>query len=184
MNAHRDRRTGGTLNPLPVGDTLADGPLEEDDAVSEADQHVANLLGHGEDVTVLGTVRVVDLGDAGAAVVEIDQDGVSVAVTPPGLGAPESGCADITLDRAAVAATVPMGMGREIDRWAAVVAAASARAAFRLGIEYVSARKVFGRTLAEFQNTRFRLAELSAAVATTRPQHSRGYSAMACAWMA
>lgn len=48
----------------------------------------------------------------------------------------------------------------------AVTAAAAARSALCPRIEYVGVRKVFGRPLAEFENTWFRLAELSATMAT------------------
>jgi hypothetical protein len=46
-------------------------------------------------------------------------------------------------------------------------AAAATRSTFVLGIEYLSARKAFEHQLAEVANIRFRLAELSAATATT-----------------
>ena len=46
-----------------------------------------------------------------------------------------------------------------------MLALASARTATALAVDYVHARKVFGRPLAEFENTRFRLAELWAELA-------------------
>jgi acyl-CoA dehydrogenase len=55
---------------------------------------------------------------------------------------------------------------RDLDLWFAVLALASARTATALAVDYVHARKVFGRPLAEFENTRFRLAELWAELAS------------------
>ncbi|MGD9603861.1 MAG: acyl-CoA dehydrogenase family protein [Gammaproteobacteria bacterium] len=50
----------------------------------------------------------------------------------------------------------------------AIRAVASAEAALRWTLEYVSERAMFGRTLADFQNTRFELAALHAEVVTQR----------------
>jgi acyl-CoA dehydrogenase len=55
---------------------------------------------------------------------------------------------------------------RDVDLWLAVVAVAGARRGIGLAHEYVSTRRVFGRPLAEFENTRLRLAELWAELAT------------------
>lgn len=115
----------------------------------------------------IADLLLVDLGGADVVAVEIDQPGVRIAVTGPMLAGREAGVADVILDGAAIGAHIARGAGRELDLWFAVTATAAARTALGLGTEYVSARKVFGRPLAEFENTRFRLAELSAATTTT-----------------
>lgn len=55
-----------------------------------------------------------------------------------------------------------------IDLWDAVVSVGAARAAFELTVDYVQDRAVFGRKLATFENTRFRLAEVGAELAAVR----------------
>jgi acyl-CoA dehydrogenase len=115
----------------------------------------------------IADLLLVDLGGADVVAVEIDQPGLRIAVTGPTLAGREAGVADVILDGAVIGAHISRAAGRELDLWFAVTAAAAARAALGLGIEYVGARRVFGRRLAEFENTRFRLAELSAATATT-----------------
>jgi acyl-CoA dehydrogenase len=84
------------------------------------------------------------------------------------LGGRESSTADLrvtaTLDR--VPSVDDRGdFQRDLSIWSAVVAVAGARAALGLTLEYVAERKVFGRPVAEFENTRFRLAELAAELA-------------------
>lgn len=135
------------------------------DLTTTPDRHVSGRLSHIPGAR-LADLLLVDLGGAGAAVIEIDQPGVSVSVVPSALTAPEAGVADVVLDDAQVAALLPRSFRRELDLWVAVTARAAAAGAMDLGIEYVQARKVFGKPLATFENTRFRLAELSAELIT------------------
>jgi acyl-CoA dehydrogenase len=86
------------------------------------------------------------------------------------LGGSEAAVADI-----AVAPDVLAGEGHSaarlqlaLDLWAGVVSLGAAQAAFDLTIDYVQERAVFGRKLATFENTRFRLAELGAEIAAAR----------------
>lgn len=53
---------------------------------------------------------------------------------------------------------------RDFDLWAAVTAMAGAQSALAMTISYVGDREVFGAPLAGFENTRHRLAEISARV--------------------
>lgn len=103
----------------------------------------------------------------GIALVPLDQPGVTVTPIDQNLAGRDAGLADVTLGdvgtRVDLAATT--ALHRDLDLWFAVLALASARAAMTLALDYVQARKVFGRPLAEFENTRFRLAELRAELA-------------------
>ncbi|WP_182379298.1 acyl-CoA dehydrogenase family protein [Nocardioides sp. WS12] len=60
------------------------------------------------------------------------------------------------------------GLRTALDLWSGVVSVAAARAAFDLTVDYVQERAVFGRKLATFENTRFRLAELGAELTAAR----------------
>ncbi|MCV7102789.1 acyl-CoA dehydrogenase family protein [Mycobacterium palustre] len=101
------------------------------------------------------------------ALVALDQPGVTITPTKPYLAGRDAGMADVTLgDTVTDADFASTGaLHRDLDLWFAVLALASARTALALAVEYVHARKVFGRPLAEFENTRFRLAELWAEIA-------------------
>jgi acyl-CoA dehydrogenase len=89
------------------------------------------------------------------------------------LGGLEAGTADVRFTRAALD-TGPVTkdesheFGRDLDLWTAVVAAAGAQQALELAVTYVGDRKVFGRPLAEFENTRLRLGEVAAEIMTVR----------------
>jgi acyl-CoA dehydrogenase len=121
----------------------------------------------------LADLLFVDLGEElpGIAVIAVEQPGVTVTPVAANLAGDDAALADVSLNGVGVNAVVPASEGfrRDLDLWFAVIALAGARAAVALALEYVHARKVFGRPLAEFENTRFRLAELSAelAAATT-----------------
>jgi acyl-CoA dehydrogenase len=106
----------------------------------------------------------------GVAIVSTDQPGVHVTPVAGSIAAPDAGSADVTLDGIHSGDMLPSGAFHlDIDLWLAVTALEAARTAVSLAVDYVHSRKVFGRPLAEFENTRFRLAELSAelAMATT-----------------
>lgn len=97
--------------------------------------------------------------------------GVAVDKRSPGLAGVDAGCADLDctgVDQA-TCASVPQrtaALLRDVDLWLAVVALAAARRAIGLALDYASSRKVFGTVLADFENTRLRLAELAAEVAS------------------
>lgn len=101
---------------------------------------------------------------AGVALVETAHPGIRVTPATGNLGAPDAGVADVEFDAVPLASTtvVPASLRHYLDLWFAVLALAGARTAIALAVDYVRSRKVFGRSLAEFENTRFRLAELSA----------------------
>ena len=60
------------------------------------------------------------------------------------------------------------GLLAAVDLWDAIVSVGAARAAFDLTVAYVQDRAVFGRKLATFENTRFRLAEVGAELTAAR----------------
>ena len=145
----------------------------------------------GESLTIGGTVDgVTGAASAGLLVLAVQDNGVDrlVLVDPSAdgvehqpvrdsLAARDAGQADLRFDEVSLAATAVIGSGsvdpldqvrRDLDLWSAVVGVAAARAVLRLTLDYVHERKVFGRPLAEFENTRHRLAELSAGIATAQ----------------
>lgn len=137
-------------------------------------------LGSGELIAVpapatLSGVAAARIADAllvrrdgdGISLVALDQPGVTVTPIDGNLAGRDASLADVTLREVEEIAVVgsPTALRRDLDLWFAVLALASARTAMALAVDYVHARKVFGRPLAEFENTRFRLAELSAELA-------------------
>jgi acyl-CoA dehydrogenase len=134
----------------------------------------ASLTVHDERLTgtlpavpcaLIADVVLVD-SPAGVAVVETAHPGIRVTPGVGNLGAPDAGVADVEFDAVPLASTAvqPASLRHHLDLWYAVLALAGARAAVALAADYVRSRKVFGRPLAEFENTRFRLAELSAEI--------------------
>jgi acyl-CoA dehydrogenase len=137
-------------------------------------------LGAGQLIAVpapgtLSSVAAARIADAllvqndsdGVALVPLDRPGVTVTPVDENLAGRDAGLADVTLgdvDPSTELAALP-ALHRDLDLWFAVLAQASARTALALAVDYVQARKVFGRPLAEFENTRFRLAELWAELA-------------------
>jgi acyl-CoA dehydrogenase len=103
----------------------------------------------------------------GVALIPLDRPGVTITPIDAILAGRDAGLADVTLGDSDTATGLgsPTALHRDLDLWFAVLAQASARAAMALALDYVHARKVFGRPLAEFENTRFRLAELRAELA-------------------
>jgi acyl-CoA dehydrogenase len=103
----------------------------------------------------------------GVALVPLDQPGVTITPIDGNLAGRDAGLADVTLGELDTRTDLacPTSLHRDLDLWFAVLAAASARTAMAFAVDYVHARKVFGRPLAEFENTRFRLAELWAELA-------------------
>jgi acyl-CoA dehydrogenase len=105
---------------------------------------------------------------AGVVVVETDRPGIRISPVAGNLGAPDAGIADIDVEGVSLDSTtvLPAAITPDLDLWFAVLALAGARTAIAMAIEYAGSRKVFGRPLAEFENTRLRLAELSAELLT------------------
>jgi acyl-CoA dehydrogenase len=104
----------------------------------------------------------------GIALVPLDQAGVTITAVEENLAGRDAGLADVTVtgvDTNAEFAS-PTALHRDLDLWFAVLALASARSALGLAVDYVHDRRVFGRPLAEFENSRFRLAELWAELAS------------------
>lgn len=127
---------------------------------------------------------LVPKGD-GVALVPLDRSGVTITPVDDNLAGRDAGLADVTLGgvETTIDLASPTPLLRDLDLWFAVLALASARTATGLAVDYVHARKVFGRPLAEFENTRFRLAELWAELAGTTAfvdscVHARGDGAL------
>lgn len=126
----------------------------------------------------LADVLLVNSAD-GVAVVPTDSAGVTVTPVTGALAAPEAAAADVVIaatdgePTTTLPADTAATLRRSLDLWLAVLALAGTRRSLELALEYAHARKVFGRPLAEFENTRLRLSELSAelASATTYVDH-------------
>lgn len=139
---------------------LADGsllavPAVLDDSLSAAGVPGASAAG----------LFVLVLPGPERAVAFVPRDAVEVVPVVGPLGGREAGAADIRVDAAdlAGAPTIADSDGavrRDLDVWSAVCAVAGAGAALELTTAYVRERKVFGKPVAEFENTRFRLAEI------------------------
>ncbi|MFJ9390446.1 acyl-CoA dehydrogenase family protein [Nocardioides sp. NPDC101246] len=118
-------------------------------------------------------------GSEEAAVVTGEQ----AYVTPVALlGGADAGAADVEVAQDAAAyVRLPdaLSVRRDLDLWSGVVAAAGARAALALATDYVRERKVFGRPIAEFENTRCRLGELGADLAAAGALVDRALGALA-----
>lgn len=98
-----------------------------------------------------------------------ERDQLDVLPSRP-LGGAEGAVADVTVPAGMLdgpAHDAP-GLGAALDLWDAVVGVGAARAAFGLTVDYVQDRAVFGRKLATFENTRFRLAEVGAELTAAR----------------
>jgi acyl-CoA dehydrogenase len=121
----------------------------------------------------------------GVALIALDQPSVTITTLDENLAGRDAGLADVTLGDADTTSGLgsPTALRRDLDLWFAVLAMASARTAMALAVDYVHARKVFGRLLVEFENTRFRLAELWAELASLTAfvdscVHARGAGAL------
>jgi acyl-CoA dehydrogenase len=103
----------------------------------------------------------------GVALVPLDHPSVTITPIDENLAGCDAGLADVTLREVDTNTGFgsPTAMHRDLDLWFAVLGLAGARTAMALAVDYVQARKVFGRPLAEFENTRYRLAELWAELA-------------------
>jgi alkylation response protein AidB-like acyl-CoA dehydrogenase len=158
------------LPPLVAGDQIglpAPGPT------------VAGLVG-----AHLADLLVVQHHD-GVVLLPVATSGVRVAPVPGGLAAPEAGGADIAVESPGMNTSPIPGaaasVGRDIDLWFAVVALAGARRAIALALDYVGSRRVFGKMLADFENTRMRLAEIAAELTSTTTYVDRCLTARAAA---
>lgn len=82
------------------------------------------------------------------------------------LGGRESGAADVTVSGDLLVAELAPSqhevMRRDADLWNAALAVGATRRAITLTIDYVSQRKAFGNLIADFENTRYRMAEVAA----------------------
>jgi acyl-CoA dehydrogenase len=158
--ADKQRWLPGLVNGELIGIPAARGP------VTVHDGHLSGTLS-GVPGGRLADLLLIDVGDV--QVVATEHPGVHVDPAPASLASPDIGLADIVLEHVATDAADVLpstAFHRDIDLWLAVVALAGARTALALGLDYVQSRKIFGRPLAEFENTRFRLAEMSAELST------------------
>lgn len=116
------------------------------------------------------TPVVVD-GDVRVLLLPTDEDLVSRRHVVDSLAARDAGQADLVIAGVVDAACLVPGADdavgqvmRDLDLWSAVLGVAAARAVLDLTLDYVRERKVFGRPLAEFENTRHVLAEIAAGI--------------------
>ncbi|MCX2930108.1 acyl-CoA dehydrogenase family protein [Mycobacterium sp. CVI_P3] len=100
-------------------------------------------------------VTLLPVGAAGAGAVPL----------PASLAAAEAGSADLEISDAGTPTPLSgagESFGRDVDLWIAVVAVAAARQSMNLAVHYAESRRVFGKPLAEFENTQMRLGEIAA----------------------
>jgi len=117
-------------------------------------------------------IVVTDSSVPEVAVVEAAK--ADVRPVPDESAAPGLASADITFDDVTVDPSNRIGAGQTgIDRlradhylWVAILGVAGARAALDSSVQYVQNRTVFGRPLAEFENTRKMLAEVAVELAS------------------
>ncbi|HXB84749.1 acyl-CoA dehydrogenase family protein, partial [Mycobacterium sp.] len=156
-------------------------PLLLEHATAEYKQRWLPGLGTGQLIAVpapatLSSVAGARIADAllvqndseCVALVPLGQPSVTITPVDDNLAGRDAGLADVTLGDADTTSGLgsATALHRDLDLWFAVLALASARTATALAVDYVHARKIFGRPLAEFENTRFRLAELWAELAS------------------
>ncbi|TDO10194.1 long-chain-acyl-CoA dehydrogenase [Mycobacterium sp. BK086] len=131
---------------------------------------VAVAAGSVDGHAVIGA-RLADIvlvtGDGEAALLSATGPSASTIPSPASLAAPEIGCAEIVIGSTDPDNLTPLpgsgdGPRRDIDLWIAVVALAAARRSMELAVEYAESRRVFGKPLAQFENTQMRLAEIAA----------------------
>jgi len=118
-------------------------------------------------------VVAVTAGEGGLQVVVVPSGDLVIDPVGPSLAGRDAAVADVRVDRAVVAAAPGFHdpealLRRDVDVWSAVLAVAGAEAGLELTLGYVNERKVFGRPVASFENTRFRLAELASEIAAAR----------------
>ena len=110
------------------------------------------------------------VADGGEPITLIPLDDPDVRMTPVAgsLAGRDAALGDVALQGAGAHPCLSGGAAvrRDLDLWVSVLALAGARTALQSALDYVHTRAVFGRPLAEFENTRFRLAELWAELAT------------------
>jgi acyl-CoA dehydrogenase len=133
------------------------------------DGHLTGTLS-GVPCARIADVLLVD-SPAGLVFIETAHPGIRLTPGTGNLGAPDAGVADVEFDAVPLASTtvLPGSLTRDLDLWFAVLGIAGARIALASALDYVRSRKVFGRPLAQFENTRFRLAELSAEITAATP---------------
>jgi acyl-CoA dehydrogenase len=112
-----------------------------------------------------------DDGDLGVVVLPRSAVGVEPAPGGAPLGGREAAAADVRVDPELLVHAhrdPDRLLRRDLDLWSAVLAVAGAQAGLDLTRSYVAERTVFGRPVASFENTSFRLGELAAQIAAAR----------------
>jgi acyl-CoA dehydrogenase len=122
---------------------------------------------------------VLDIGDVGSRVVLVDARGTKALPPVKMLGARDAGNRDVAFDGVRVDPDAILVGGRQavdelLANYALVLSAVSiagARAAVNHTVAYVQERKVFGRAVAEFENTQSVLADLWAELLVAASYH-------------
>lgn len=134
------------------------------------------------DATLFVVAAVTDTGEQRMVLVDRNDLGVTVGPRLAVRAAAGAALADVTLT------SVKVGEGDllvadanelagDCDRWLAVLALCGARAAARLTAEYTSQRKVFGRPLAELENSKVFAARVRVAVESAAALVDRMFAA-------
>jgi acyl-CoA dehydrogenase len=148
---------------------LADGTLRV--AFADVDNlELADAYVTGAVASVIGAndadLLLVAHADGVAVVASSEVDRVPVCGA---LGLPGSGLADVAMHDVPPIASLPVAAMTQFrsdhDLWCACLAVAGARSALRTAVAYVQDRSVFGRPLAEFENTRWTLVTVATELA-------------------
>ncbi len=136
-----------------------------------ASGEIIGVAAGGGDGRAVPGARLADIvlltGGDGVDLLRVTAAGTATIPSPATLTAPEAGCADLVITSTNPDILTPLPgagelVGRDIDLWIAVVARAAAHRSTELAIHYAENRRVFGKPLAEFENTQMRLAEIAA----------------------
>jgi acyl-CoA dehydrogenase len=147
----------GEIIGVPV---RLDGSSLESDAVTGV---LENVPYGGVADLLIGT-----LPDGGIVLIPTADAGVGITRVESNLTTRDADFADIVLDRVPVdSPSYDTDLRAALHLWFSVLSLASARYALGLAVDYSRERTVFGRPLAEFENTRLRLAHLTAALSAT-----------------
>lgn len=136
-----------------------------------ASGEIIGVAAGGVDGRAVPGARLADIvlltGGDGVDLLRVTAATIATTPSPASLAAPEAGCADLVITSAEPDTLTPLPgagelVGRDIDLWIAVVARAAAHRSTELAIQYAESRHVFGKPLADFENTQMRLAEVAA----------------------
>ena len=179
-----DDRGAAWLEGLASGEMVAALAAPEEPLNAKGGEGPVTLAGEASGVINGGLAEMVAVpvslgveGDLALAVLRTDAPGVSRKPSPELVGPRPLDRADLSFDRVEVPAgsllegdvSASLARATRAERLAvAVMCVAGARAALTETLAYVHERRAFGQPIAEFENTRFALAGVSAEIDATQ----------------